>query len=220
MAAPIAHIFLALELLSDPLAEKNFDEKEFILGTSFPDIRYLNITDRDKTHYKKVTFKEVIDESNSFKAGIMLHSLVDNIREKYFQDNNIYEKIPKIKLISQALKFTEDKFLFPYINVNKISNYFDTISIEEKKFGISDEKIMLWRRFLKNYISNGLTKKILDDFFDLKQSQNFIQNIMKFYYKKEMLSVMNQIKSDEEVKKIILDFYFNKQLYLSSFLCN
>ena len=32
--------------------KNKFDEKEFIVGTSFPDIRYLNVIKRNETHFK------------------------------------------------------------------------------------------------------------------------------------------------------------------------
>lgn len=42
MAAPIAHVFLAVQMLAGPF-KGLFNEKEFIVGASFPDIQYLKV---------------------------------------------------------------------------------------------------------------------------------------------------------------------------------
>ena len=51
MAAPIAHIFCALFLLNNNIIDVD-NIQEFIIGTSFPDIRYLGVIERDTTHVK------------------------------------------------------------------------------------------------------------------------------------------------------------------------
>lgn len=60
MAAPIAHIFCALALLQQGKI-KVADKQSFILGTSFPDIRYLEVIKRDQTHEKNVNWNDVIN---------------------------------------------------------------------------------------------------------------------------------------------------------------
>jgi hypothetical protein len=82
MAAPIAHIFLAVQILVGPFKVMSH-EKEFIIGTSFPDIRYLKVIERAETHFENVTLNDIKKETNSFKAGMLFHSFVDQKREEY-----------------------------------------------------------------------------------------------------------------------------------------
>ncbi len=96
MAAPIAHIFLAVQMLLGPL-QGLFNEQEFILGTSFPDIRYLKVVQRADTHFTHVTLQDVLQEKSSFKAGMIFHSFVDEQREAYVVKNHFYKKFPSFR---------------------------------------------------------------------------------------------------------------------------
>ena len=87
MAAPIGHVYLALKLLAGPL--QDIDEQAFILGASFPDIRYAARVPREYTHKSQVTWCDVINEPDAFDAGVLFHVLVDNMREKYFKTHDI-----------------------------------------------------------------------------------------------------------------------------------
>ena len=107
MSAPITHIVIAKELLDTQ--PDTFSKRDFFIGTSFPDIRYLKVIERDKTHNPKTTLSEVLNTTNSFRSGLLFHSLVDEVREKSIQDNDIYSLIPKLKYITQALKLVEDE---------------------------------------------------------------------------------------------------------------
>src|SRR5438132_13939173 len=106
MAAPIAHIFLAVQMLAGPF-HGLFDEKEFIVGTSFPDIRYLKVVSREETHFSHVTLEDIVQETDSFKAGMLFHSFVDEQREAYIIAHGFYGKIPSFRFTTQSLKFAE-----------------------------------------------------------------------------------------------------------------
>ena len=84
MPAPVTHILLALSIL--PLLPGK-DAQEFLLGTSFPDIRYLGVIDRKKTHDPKPSWQKVMQEKSSFKAGMEFHALADKIHDKYMSSH-------------------------------------------------------------------------------------------------------------------------------------
>ena len=65
MAAPITHIALT-EKIFDKFF-KNKTRKDFFIGTSFPDIRYLKVIDRDKTHYDDLSVADLGNDA-SFSA--------------------------------------------------------------------------------------------------------------------------------------------------------
>jgi hypothetical protein len=113
MAAPATHIILAL-LMLPLLKEKNIPE--FIVGTSFPDIRYLGVIERSKTHNNQTTWQSIQKNPSSFKAGMDFHALVDRLREAYMMKHHAYDRIPQSKYKSQILKMFEDMLLYGTID--------------------------------------------------------------------------------------------------------
>lgn len=211
MAAPIAHIFLAVQALSGPLLNK-FNEKEFLIGTSFPDIRYLNVIERDNTHFKNVTINDIKNETNSFKAGMLFHSFVDEKREEYIVQNNFYENLPRFKFMTQSLKFAEDQILMPLFDIKPYSSYFYEILDEEYKFNISNENLIKWHKFLQEYFNNKIScENLVMRYFDLNKpnSWRITRLFFSFYYARRINKSINKIVNNEHYKKLILDFYLN-----------
>lgn len=89
MAAPITHLVLAEKIFDEDLSL--FDRKEFLLGTLFPDIRYLKTIDHDKTHFNNLKITDLAG-GNSFLAGAKFHSIVDDAR-------GLYEDIKYSKIV-------------------------------------------------------------------------------------------------------------------------
>jgi hypothetical protein len=122
MAAPIMHIVLAIKVLA--LLPATIDKAAFIVGTSFPDIRYRAHIDRDVTHIEPVSWKMVAEEQNSFRAGMLFHNLVDILRIHYFEplfyDRYSLEQYTPIysKLFPLLMKEAEDVFLYPMARNN------------------------------------------------------------------------------------------------------
>jgi hypothetical protein len=218
MAAPVTHILLAFQILPS-LPDK--DIKEFIIGTSFPDIRYLNCISREKTHVKNITLDDIKREESSFKAGMMFHALVDEIRDKFMKENNIYSLVPKSMVTPHALKFNEDILLFNKIsNWNNISEYFDTILPEELAL-VKNEYLQTWHKAIKRYISNFLIEK--NRFKFLKRcakrrfgiiEKTFLNNIKRsalvkvneiLYAKLERL--INAANTNLKIKELVDKFY-------------
>ncbi len=69
MAAPVGHLYLAIQILSGPLCEVK--ERDFLIGTLFPDIRYPAQIARELTHKSHVTWQEIINEKDPFMQGIV-----------------------------------------------------------------------------------------------------------------------------------------------------
>ncbi|OGB84717.1 hypothetical protein A3F66_06935 [candidate division TM6 bacterium RIFCSPHIGHO2_12_FULL_32_22] len=223
MAAPLAHILLAVQILQT-MPDK--DEKAFIIGTSFPDIRYLGCISRDKTHIKNVTLDDIKKEKSSFKAGMMFHALVDEVREKYMNEHEIYKIFPRSKLGDAALKFNEDLLLFPQLNdLDKYAYYFDSILFEELEF-IKSEYVKTWHKALKKYLLNfndiknrfKFLKRCAKRRFDIVE-KSFFNNLKRsallkvnqiLYNKVEKL--IEKVHSSEKIKALVEDFYnsFNR----------
>jgi|SRR5579859_968144 len=211
MAAPIAHIFLAVHMLAGPL-HNLFDEKEFIRGTSFPDIRYLKCVERAQTHFENVTLDDVKKEKNSFKAGMLFHSFVDEQREKYIVEHKIYDKLPQFRFTTQALKFAEDKLLMSLFNIQKYKSYFDGLIDAERAYNISDEHIKMWHTFLQKYFNGSLsTHDLMMNYFDINEPDawSIKRWFFSWYYARKINAVIENIVKDNEIKEPLLRFYLN-----------
>jgi len=220
MAAPIGHIFLSLVMLSNSLTDKN--EKEFILGTSFPDIRYIAKIDRDKTHLENITLDQIKNAKTSFRSGFLFHSFVDAVREKYLQKHNAYKLAPKSKYASICMKFFEDQMLFNKIkNITGVANYFNDITQEEYDFEISNKDLKQWHSFLQQYCTHQNTAKHLIALYFYCYKKYIPQIVctaiaatmakLKLFPAslKEIIVVMEEIQKNEELKTILMNFYEN-----------
>lgn len=211
MAAPIAHIFLALQMLAGPF-EGYFNEREFILGTSFPDIRYLKVVERSETHFSGITLEAILQEKNSFKAGMLFHSFVDEQREAYVVENHFYEKIPTFRFTSQSLKFAEDELLRTLYNTKQYQSYFDEIIEEERTYSIPDDDIHAWHTFLKEYFDENISShELLMKYFDLHNPDAWSVKrcIFSWFYALKIEQTIFAIKTNAQLKKLILDFYWH-----------
>jgi len=210
MAAPISHVFLAIQVLSGPLAHK-FNEQEFIIGTSFPDIRYLRCIERGETHFSGVTLQDVANEPCSFKAGMLFHSLVDEVREHYMHSNGFYEQLPSFRLISQSMKLAEDMIVLSLFDARQYRKYFDVILDKERAYvGVDD--IKTWHNFLKNYLGG---EPLVDE--AIRTFSSLMLHDVPFYkrwmyacfYKKKIKSTVTRIIDDQSMREEILSFYKN-----------
>jgi hypothetical protein len=198
MANQITHIVLA-ERISNQFFN-NFDRKDFLVGTVFPDIRYLKIIDRKDTHFEKITLQDVLDEKNSFTAGLKYHSLVDEVRERYMIEKNIYAHISSSKYITHALKTYEDEILYSNVtDWNEIIPYFDQIFPEETALTNQIDQIKKWHRLLQNYF-----RELPSDI----SRQDFVLNLD---FTREIATEINELirklKQIPQVRDIILGFY-------------
>lgn len=209
MAAPIAHIFLAVQLLAGP-CKGLFNEKEFIVGTSFPDIRYLKVVERTETHFTNVTLQDILKEKDSFKAGMMFHSFVDEQREAYVVKNHLYDKIPAFRFTSQSLKFAEDELLKPRFHSIQYSGYFDDILDAEKAYGIDEQHIRVWHTLLQGYLKSEYSgHNFMMKYFDLNQPNAWLIKrwIFSWLYARKVQKTISFITHDTYLPDLLLDFY-------------
>lgn len=197
MAAAITHIVLAKKVF--PLYFFNLDQGEFLVGTSFPDIRYLGVIERDKTHIQNSSLKEIAGKS-AFEAGLYFHSLVDEVREKFMVSKNIYSLCPSSKYITQSLKLFEDELLYNKIHDwQEISSFFNTILNEEVVFGLKKEDVMCWHGALKKYVTQAPTAVSRAIFVaDIKLPASM---------GKEINAVIDNLKNNDKIHQIIYQFY-------------
>lgn len=214
MPAPVTHILLALSVL--PLLPDK-DPKEFILGTSFPDIRYLKVIDRNTTHDPKPSWQKVVQEKSSFKAGMELHALADKIHDKYMLRKKVYASLPAgCRQSSSYLKFFEDILLYTHCNTwQHLMSYFDTISQDSRQFIDQDAIIESWQYGIKRYIAQQPTPEDVAQILDVKIPTwwgPFLRvpiYIKAQYMSSVLLSNMAELMQNRTICDAILEFYNN-----------
>lgn len=197
MAAPATHIILA-----DKVFEKYFQDKtksEFYIGTSFPDIRYLGVIDREKTHFSDLNIN-TLTSLPAFESGLKFHSLVDEVREKFMRSHNVYSLVPESRYVTQALKFFEDKILYEERNNwDEIASFFKMATNEELSFGVKAADIDKWHRFLHTYFA---TKPIDQNIYEFVATINKPKDMAE-----EIVRLTKMMEDNERLKEMILDFY-------------
>ncbi len=197
MAAPITHIVLADKVFNTHFSDK--DKAKFFIGTSFPDIRYLGVIEREKTHINVENIDETKKE-DSFMAGLKLHVYIDKIREEYITDKGMYELVPKTKESVTAIKLLEDKLLYDKISDwNAISIYFNDVLDEEIAFGLERSSIQRWHKLLQNLFH---TKPELESIRQFIKGLNIDPSEAEAIHKEVL-----KLNENEDVRRIIFDFY-------------
>ena len=230
MAAPIAHIFCALALINQGKI-KVADEQAFIIGTSFPDIRYLGVIKREQTHENNVVWNDVINASSSFEAGRLLHSLLDRIREEYVITHNLYDHVPTTVYRTHILKFFEDTLLYNQTDDwPKIVSYFNTILPDEQAFGIPDHYIRTWHQLIQQYIKQHPNAGNIAEFLKYRSSifiakesnpiKRLFKNLISIVKSKivayKLSRILKQLQKNSTVSSRIQLFYQNLPTHLSN----
>lgn len=206
MAAPITHIVLAEKVFNIDFSGK--DKKEFYVGTSFPDIRYLGVIDRNKTHFEETSIEDILS-SDSFLAGMKFHSLVDRVRENFMKDRNLYSQFPESQFLTEAVKVFEDKVLYRKIeDWDRVMRYFDSIDENELGFGIEEKDVLRWHNLLRHYFSQSVNES--------EFVRRFISGIGRpKEMADEMTRVLENISDKDKATKIVEDFYNNFEKLIS-----
>lgn len=156
-AGPVSHIVLGEEWLAHRAPQYTEDEKKlFLLGTLFPDIRYLGTLKREDTHFKNVTLERVQKEPSAFRQGMLFHSFVDEFREKWVKSHHIENKLKHISDYHQRgtfLKLIEDQILYSTMSWGKFCQCLMTIPAEERAYGVDDKTLTEWHTALTFYFA-------------------------------------------------------------------
>jgi hypothetical protein len=156
MAGPITHIAMA-DKVYDSLF-KHLDKKDFFIGNTFPDIRYLQVIDRDKTHFQ-VTLPDILKETDSFIAGVKFHSLVDLVLHKFMTENKGYELCPPSQWVTQTFKIFQDlKYYHHVTDWREIADFMD--SVKQSQFEVDLDKQEQWYKFHQVYFKTLPTDAI------------------------------------------------------------
>ena len=199
MAAPITHIALTEKVFNKYFSDKS--RKDFYIGTVFSDIRHLGVVDRKSTHFplQEVDLKDVIQEENSFTAGLKFHSLIDDFKERFIKSKNIYSLIPESEYKTPAFKLLEDELNYDRVkDWNKVITFFDDILSEELDFNIKERDIKKWHDILQRYFSKKPNIEMI--VIDLQFSEEV---------QKEIINLVKEIRPSKKIRQAIEEFYNN-----------
>lgn len=198
MATPITHVVLTECVWNKYFS--NEDKKSFILGTSFPDIRYLKIIERERTHFGNCSWNEFCELNGSFRRGMYFHSIVDKVRDSFWTKMGIYNILLDHQYTTKALKFVEDKLLYPNVkDWQSIRSYFDEVTMEELDLLPNSKGIDKWHRLLREYFS-----KVPEDssLLVLTDAFGFSRDVAN-----SMLSVSGEIEKNAKAIEMIMALY-------------
>jgi hypothetical protein len=200
MANQITHAVLAEAAASDLFG--TFDRASFFIGTVFPDIRYLKVIDREKTHIKNLTFSDVLGEKDSFLAGVKYHSLTDEVREAYMVGNEVYARLPSSPYLTQALKMYEDELLYAKVqDWSRVGDYLGQVLDKETAMGIPAGHIERWHTLVQDYFKEPPTDESREQF------------IMAIGFPKETADEMNalvrRMREDAYLGAVIIGMHDN-----------
>jgi hypothetical protein len=154
-AAPVTHVYFAQIWIDNFHIQYSHYQKEFIAGTLFPDIRYLGTISRNATHERGVTPEKIRATHCIFEAGMRLHSLVDEVREKYVHQSGVMEHlhlIPKnVRVL--FLKLLEDEILWNYVHSQEVLEALYIDYPQEVDAGVERQTAQKWHKELITYFS-------------------------------------------------------------------
>lgn len=206
MAAPATHVVLADKIFEMYFHRK--DQKDFYIGTSFPDIRYMGVIDREKTHFGNLTLN-ILQSLPPFEAGLKLHSLVDKVREDFMKSKGIYSLVPESPFITQSLKFFEDKILYgKRSNWDEITPFFKEATEDELSFGLKATDIEKWHKFLQTYFTTGPNDQNIRTFVAAIGKPNKMAE--------EILKLTKNMEDNTQLRNIVVDFYDNFERLVKS----
>ncbi|MBN9289212.1 MAG: hypothetical protein J0H47_14900 [Gammaproteobacteria bacterium] len=155
-AGPIMHVALGERWLALYAPQYTEDEKKlFLLGTVFPDIRYLGVIKRSQSHFKGVTLAKVYESNSPFQRGMLFHSFVDEYREKFVRNSTVEKQFVEVPRHLQGtfLKLVEDQIVHDRQDWAKFRMFLSSIPEEEKIYGIDIQSLTQWHTGLTVYFT-------------------------------------------------------------------
>lgn len=213
MSNQITHLYYAEKLYNKFFKDKN--EKEFFIGSCFPDVRYVSRADKSVTHfYYNDEFdreKIYIDKNDSaFICGVKIHNLIDSINTKYLRASiyDVYNN--RFEHVRTPTLFLEDTINFNLIlNLNRYINFFDEVISEEINFNkyIKPIDVEKWHEILKGYLFITPTTISFSKFscgigcFSKENTNSNMEIYGKIKDEKLIIDVLEQIRKEVESLK-------------------
>lgn len=192
-AGPITHAYLAERFLEN-FPRENFEaEKSFMIGTLYPDIRYISKVHRKETHIDANTLDDILEEPDPFIAGAKFHTYVDKERNIYVLASNVYPRLmPNAPINFRALliKLIEDEYLLSKLDWKNYLSLLSKVHQGELSQGVPEATVKRWHTFLTLYFRSSPLS-----FLSL---MSLLKNPVGPYSQKEALLVLPDFKKAME----------------------
>ena len=206
MPWPATHVLIAEKAFIPHFS--HLDKQAFIIGTCFPDIRYLAKIDRKLTHFNHLSLAE-IKLLPAFYAGVQFHSLTDTAWNAYVHQHKarLFSVVPHNHAMLHTLKIFQDKYLYHRTGGwSQLAALFDLILPEEHEFGIPEDTLRAWHTVLASYLSKSPTYADLD-MLQLTLPASLVEEIRRNY---------EAYEADPVLQEIMTGFYDATEGFLSS----
>jgi hypothetical protein len=199
MASQISHVVYGRKIFSR-YKDKNLSWLEFLVGTVFPDIRYIAKIDRKITHDFNVS-EEKIPNGSSFKIGMYVHSYVDEKRENILKKKGIYNlDLAKNWSYSTALKLVEDEIVYgKYHNWDGAVDALDTYYNEEYEYVPNKKIVEKWHNLIKRLFE---TKPDVETWREMILKMGFGKDVLV-----EVMEQAELIKNNKKTISILSETY-------------
>ncbi len=201
-AAPVVHAYCAQQFFKTRYYTP-LEQQLFMIGTLFPDIRYLARIPRTRTHRKRVTLQEIRATRDPFEAGLLFHSYVDEQRERIAQREKAYDVLAFVPKGSKGhfLKAVEDELCYDRLDVPSAISAMNTYARNERSYKISSLYIHLWHFIIRNYLKQSPGKLFKEA---ARKKRGYA--IMKPATVARMSSLLESYAQNERIKKYVHTF--------------
>ncbi|MFO1258500.1 MAG: hypothetical protein U1E78_08860 [Gammaproteobacteria bacterium] len=150
---PAMHAYLGQMWLDTHEVKDKIARRDFIIGTLFPDIRYMGHVSRSQTHEKHVTLERIDKENNFFKKGMLFHAYVDEQHEKFTNKSKAYVNLPKDIKSSREIfiELISDEIIFDEAWIKPLARDINTVINDEKILGLTELDLYPWHMLLNAY---------------------------------------------------------------------
>ena len=202
MASQVSHIIYAHKFWEKyPLRDINKDE--FILGSVFPDIRFIaEGIKRKDTHRRFKNLNLDFSGMTSFEAGWKFHSYCDMKREEVLNKYNFFSLDGASDFAGRSNKLLEDELTYnTYHNWEKLIHYFNNPPKLSTGIDIPLETFDLWYAILSRYIERRPDKRSMLNFESKtlsspEKAMGIIEGVEKLRENKKVVEVLKKVQDE------------------------
>jgi hypothetical protein len=169
------------------------DFKEFVLGSVFPDIRYIAKTERDLTHKKfRPDFK--ISGLDDFKSGWKLHIYLDDKWNEIVKSSAFYGQHKHDRRIAAvAAKVIED--WLDYKKISQKGNFLKALRNPGivKVSGVPQDTIKFHYSIIQEYLETKNVRFFLKYIFDKETVNKILRKIEEIKKDKKAVDFLGKI---------------------------
>ncbi len=155
---PYGHILFAD--LWHQATDSDSDYDEVIIGTLYPDIRYIAGLDRDETHEIGISLEDVETAESSFEQGRLLHCWVDEVRDSFVEEEGLYDDLEGLPMAHRStfIKLLEDEIYYDQWNWSEARRCILGMMPQELTAELEADKVSEWYQLVRLYLSQRPSK--------------------------------------------------------------